>query len=91
MPDVDLCNTTFTVIFPQTYDIPCKYTFTTVKPLSQYNIVSVAAGKTHSAVVDCKLNLFSIFNTFIVFVLTWIEVGGLLKCLCEESRLCKCG
>ncbi|XP_041355037.1 serine/threonine-protein kinase Nek9-like isoform X2 [Gigantopelta aegis] len=43
----------------QTYDIPCKYTFTTVKPLSQYNIVSVAAGKTHAAVVDLYGYLFT--------------------------------
>ncbi|XP_048259677.1 serine/threonine-protein kinase Nek9-like isoform X1 [Haliotis rufescens] len=41
------------------YDIPCKYTFTTVKPLSRYNIVSVATGKTHSAVIDLYGYLFT--------------------------------
>ncbi|XP_064621666.1 serine/threonine-protein kinase Nek9-like isoform X2 [Lineus longissimus] len=34
------------------YDIPVKKTFSTVKPLSRYNIVTVAAGCTHSAVID---------------------------------------
>ncbi|ELT98382.1 hypothetical protein CAPTEDRAFT_123860, partial [Capitella teleta] len=34
------------------YDIPCNYNFTTVKPLSKYNIVAVSPGQTHSAVID---------------------------------------
>ncbi|KAK7496905.1 hypothetical protein BaRGS_00011885, partial [Batillaria attramentaria] len=43
----------------KTYDIPCKNTFTTVKPLSRYSITTVAAGKTHSAAVDCFGHLFT--------------------------------
>lgn len=38
----------------QSYDIPCKYTFSTVKPLVRYNIVSIATSNTHSAAIDCK-------------------------------------
>ena len=34
------------------YDIPCKLTFTTVKPLSKYHIFAVSAGTTHSAAID---------------------------------------
>ncbi|XP_060069030.1 serine/threonine-protein kinase Nek9-like [Ylistrum balloti] len=37
---------------PKIYDIPCKYTFSTVKPLLRFNIVLVSAGHTHSAGVD---------------------------------------
>ncbi|XP_063426870.1 serine/threonine-protein kinase Nek9-like [Mytilus trossulus] len=36
----------------QSYDIPCKYTFSTVKPLVRYNIVSIATSNTHSAAID---------------------------------------
>ncbi|VDI27488.1 NIMA (never in mitosis gene a)-related kinase [Mytilus galloprovincialis] len=38
----------------QSYDIPCKYTFSTVKPLVRYNIVSIATSNTHSAAIDKK-------------------------------------
>ncbi|XP_023931133.1 serine/threonine-protein kinase Nek9 [Lingula anatina] len=34
------------------YDIPCKYKFTTVKPLVRFHVVSLSAGRTHSAVID---------------------------------------
>eukprot|EP00105_Crassostrea_gigas_P042340 XP_019926488.1 PREDICTED: serine/threonine-protein kinase Nek9-like [Crassostrea gigas] len=40
----------------QVYDIPCKYTFSTVKPLTRYIITKVAAGKDHSAAVDSDLD-----------------------------------
>nr|XP_034323342.1 serine/threonine-protein kinase Nek9 isoform X3 [Crassostrea gigas] len=43
----------------QVYDIPCKYTFSTVKPLTRYIITKVAAGKDHSAAVDLYGHLFT--------------------------------
>lgn len=43
------------LFFVQTYDIPCKNTFTTVKPLSRHCITSISPGKTHSAAIDRKL------------------------------------
>nr|XP_022334597.1 serine/threonine-protein kinase Nek9-like isoform X1 [Crassostrea virginica] len=43
----------------QVYDIPCKYTFSTVKPLTRYIISQVAAGKDHSAAVDLYGHLFT--------------------------------
>ncbi|KAK3093484.1 hypothetical protein FSP39_016296 [Pinctada imbricata] len=41
------------------YDIPCKYTFTAVKPLTRHCIVTVAAGKTHSAVINAYGHLYT--------------------------------
>lgn len=52
-----VCNTGCLILFhliPQTFDIPCRHTFSTVKPLSRYNVVQVSAGKTHSGIIDCK-------------------------------------
>ncbi|XP_048735252.1 serine/threonine-protein kinase Nek9-like isoform X2 [Ostrea edulis] len=43
----------------QVYDIPCKYTFSTVKPLTRYIIAKVAAGKDHSAAVDLYGHLYT--------------------------------
>ncbi|ESO90141.1 hypothetical protein LOTGIDRAFT_123879, partial [Lottia gigantea] len=34
------------------YDIPCKCSFSTVKPLSRNHIISVATGPSHSACID---------------------------------------
>ncbi|KAH9492964.1 Serine/threonine-protein kinase Nek9 [Bulinus truncatus] len=36
----------------KTFDIPFKNAFSTVKPLNRYNVTLVAAGKTHSGIVD---------------------------------------
>ncbi|CAL1543886.1 unnamed protein product, partial [Lymnaea stagnalis] len=36
----------------KTFDVPCKNTFSTVKPLNRLTITQVAAGKTHSGVID---------------------------------------
>ncbi|XP_013095073.2 serine/threonine-protein kinase Nek9-like isoform X2 [Biomphalaria glabrata] len=36
----------------KTFDIPFKHTFSTVKSLNRYNVTLVAAGKTHSGIVD---------------------------------------
>ncbi|XP_062587241.1 serine/threonine-protein kinase Nek9-like isoform X2 [Saccostrea cucullata] len=41
------------------YDIPCKYTFSTVKPLTRFLIAQVAAGKDHSAAVDLYGHLYT--------------------------------
>ncbi|XP_025077734.1 serine/threonine-protein kinase Nek9-like isoform X3 [Pomacea canaliculata] len=43
----------------KTYDIPCKNTFTTVKPLSRHCITSISPGKTHSAAIDHFGHLFT--------------------------------
>ena len=40
---------------PKVYDIPCKYTFTLVRPLVRLCVVTIAAGHSHSAVIDGKL------------------------------------
>ena len=40
------------------FDIPCQYTFTTVKPLLRYNIVTVFPGATHTAAVDIFGHLY---------------------------------
>ena len=42
------------LLFPQTFDIPHRDKFSTVKPLIGRNLVHVAAGKTHSGVIDGK-------------------------------------
>ncbi|KAK6181203.1 hypothetical protein SNE40_009113 [Patella caerulea] len=34
------------------FDIPCKYMFSTVKPLSRQHIISVSPGTSHSACID---------------------------------------
>ena len=39
---------------PKVYDIPCKYTFTLVRPLVRLHVVTIAAGHTHSAIIDGK-------------------------------------
>ncbi|KAL5008631.1 hypothetical protein ScPMuIL_014212, partial [Solemya velum] len=44
---------------PKVYDIPCKYTFSTVKPLTPYHIISLSAGQTHTAVIDLFGHLYS--------------------------------
>ncbi|XP_021346577.1 serine/threonine-protein kinase Nek9-like isoform X2 [Mizuhopecten yessoensis] len=44
---------------PKIYDIPCKYTFSTVKPLLRFNIVTVSAGHTHSAAIDLYGKLYT--------------------------------
>ncbi|RUS71597.1 hypothetical protein EGW08_020641 [Elysia chlorotica] len=42
----------------KTFDIPCRNTFSTVKPLSRYTIVQVATGETHSGVIDSFGHLY---------------------------------
>ncbi|GFS25216.1 serine/threonine-protein kinase Nek9-like [Elysia marginata] len=42
----------------KTFDIPCRNTFCTVKPLSRYTITQVAAGETHSGVIDSSGHLY---------------------------------
>ena len=46
------------LIFFKVYDIPCKLTFTLVRPLTRLNVVNVATGSTHSAVIDSKFGNF---------------------------------
>ena len=43
------------VVFQISYDIPCKTTLSTVKPLCKHTIVTLAAGQTHTAVIDGRL------------------------------------
>ncbi|KAL4238486.1 Serine/threonine-protein kinase Nek9 [Mactra antiquata] len=37
---------------PKVYDIPCKFTFTLVRPLMRLNVVTMSLGASHSAVID---------------------------------------
>lgn len=36
----------------QVYDIPCKVNFTLVRPLMRLDVVNIAMGASHSAVID---------------------------------------
>ena len=37
------------------YDVQCKLTFNIVKALSKFHIVTISAGRTHTAAIDCEL------------------------------------
>ncbi|XP_045186998.2 serine/threonine-protein kinase Nek9-like isoform X2 [Mercenaria mercenaria] len=44
---------------PKVYDIPCKVNFTLVRPLMRLNVVSIATGASHSAVIDVCCHLYT--------------------------------
>ncbi|XP_069118156.1 serine/threonine-protein kinase Nek9-like isoform X1 [Argopecten irradians] len=66
---------------PKIYDIPCQYTFSTVKPLLRFNIVLVSAGHTHSAGID----LYGKMYTFGSNKYGQLGVGDFKK----KSRICR--
>ncbi|XP_033731187.1 serine/threonine-protein kinase Nek9-like, partial [Pecten maximus] len=66
---------------PKIYDIPCQYTFSTVKPLLRFNIVLVSPGHTHSAGVD----LYGKVYTFGSNKYGQLGVGDFKK----KSRICR--